>query len=533
MKKRILRFAVWSALTVGCLERADAQGPGSFSGDLMLNGNFFQRDSAIGAAGNDLYDKFLSGGEGWLSLRYSNYGFTGFLRLDVFNNSNLQKPLEGMSGFGIGAWSISKEIKGLTITGGYVYDQIGSGIIFRAYEDRGLLIDNALCGLHLKYKFGDHIMLKGFTGQQKNVFDRYKPIIKGFNAEGDYALSKNVHINPGVGVLNRTLDNASYASVYNNVLALPPESQFTPRYNTYAFTAYNTLSAGDFTWYIEGAYKTHEAINDYNARLIDKPGNIVFSTLSYARKGIAVNVTAKRTENFVMRTSPGETAPNSGMVNWQPIVAQIRPQRLIARYTPASQDLSEQALNGNVLISPTDDYDFNLSYTHINTLDNIKLYREGYFEANIRSVQDFLIDVGVHYMEYNQDYYQFKPGVPIVKAITPFTEITYLFNSTNSLKLQAQYMNTKQDYGSWIFASLEYAIAPKWGFALSDMYNIDPAKEGSESRHYYNVFLSRTEGAHRISLAYVKQVDGINCTGGVCRYEPAFSGVKLMITSSF
>src|SRR5262249_43684267 len=161
-------------------------------------------------------------------------------------------------------------------------------------------------------------------GQQKNVFDRYKPIIKGFNAEGDFSLSKDVHITPGVGVLNRTLDQTSYTSVYNTVLSYPAEQRFTPTYNTYSFTAYNTLSAGDFTWYVEGAYKTHEAINDYNANLIDKPGNIVFSTLGYARKGIAVNVTAKRTENFVMRTSPSETSPNSGMVNWQPIVAQIR-----------------------------------------------------------------------------------------------------------------------------------------------------------------------------------------------------------------
>ncbi len=532
MKKIVLHSTAILTLAVAGLQEATAQGPGTFSGDLMLNGNFFQRDSAIGAAGNDLYDKFLSGGEGWLSLRYSNYGFTGFLRLDVFNNSNLRNPLEGMSGFGIGAWSINKEFKGLSITGGYIYDQIGSGIIFRSYEDRGLLIDNALAGLHLKYKLDEHITLKAFTGQQKNIFERYKPIIKGFNAEGDFNVGKSVHITPGVGIMNRTLDNESYTAVYNNILAYADEDRFTPKYNTYAITAYNTLSAGDFTWYIEGAYKTKEAINDYNAKLVDKAGNIVFTTLSYARKGFAASFTGKRTENFVLRTSPNETAPNSGMVNWQPIVAQIRPQRLIARYTPASQDLSELAGNLNVLISPSENLDLNLSYTHINTLNDLKLYREVYGEANFRS-DKLLLDIGLQYMEYNQDYYQFKPGVPIIKAVTPFAEATYLFNSTNSLKIQAQTMFTKQDYGSWAFLALEYAIAPKWSFAVSDMYNFDPAHEGSKDRHYYNVFVSRTQGAHRISLAYVKQVDGINCTGGVCRYEPAFSGVKLSITSSF
>ncbi len=540
MKKNFLHFAALSALMFTGFSKANAQGAGTFSGDLMMNGNFFQRDSAIGAANNDLYDKYLSGGEGWLSLRYSNYGFTGYLRLDVFNNSNLKDPLKAMSGFGIGAWSISKEVKGLTITGGYIYDQIGSGILFRSYEDRGLLIDNALEGLHLKYKLTDQVTFKAFTGQQKNIFDRYQPIIKGFSADGNFNLGKGVSITPGIGMVNRTLDQASYSTIFTTVQSYPVEDRFTPKYNTYAFTAYNTLSAGDFTWYVEGAYKTHETISyptltpssilfDYR----DKSGNIIFSTLGYARKGLAINVTAKRTENFVMRIAPNENSPNNGMVNWQPIVAQIRPQRLMARYTPASQDISEKALNGNVLISPNDDYDFNLSYTHIDRLDGLKLYREGYFEANIRSVKDFLIDVGVQYMQYNL-FYQGKIGDPIVNAFTPFTEITYLINSKNSLKLQAQYMNTKEDDGSWAFVGLEYAIAPKWSFALSDMYNVSPSETSKfKDQHFYNVFIARTQGAHRISLAYVKQVAGINCSGGVCRYEPAFSGVKLSITSSF
>lgn len=533
MKKLYAGIALTALCSVITPQFAAAQGGGTLSGDLMLNTNFFQRDSAIGAE-TELYKKYLSGAEGWLSMRYNHSGFTGFLRLDVFNNSNLKNPNEAMTAYGIGAWSLSKEVKGLTITGGSIYDQIGSGILFRAYEDRGLLIDNALMGLHLKYKVDDHITLKGFTGQQKNVLERFKPVIKGIAAEGDYNLGENVHITPGVGALNRTLDQANYTQIFNAVQSYPDSEMFTPRYNMYAFTGYNTLSAGDFTWYIEAAYKSKEAITDYTGKLINKDGNIVFSTLGYARKGVAVNLTAKRTENFLMRTAPNEFTVNSGMINWQPIVAQIRPQRLIARYTPPSQDLSEKAGNINVLLSPNDNLDLNLSYTHINTLNNTKLYREAYAEANIRSVKNFLIDVGVQYMQYNIDYYLNKPGDPIINAITPFTEITYLVNNKSSFRVQAQYMHTQQDYGSWAFLALEYAIAPKWSFAVSDMYNVKGGvKDEFVGKHFYNVFVARTQGAHRISLAYVKQVEGINCTGGVCRYEPAFNGLKLMITSSF
>lgn len=533
MKRSLLRLALPFIVLASSSTITFAQNQGTLSGDIMSNVNFFQRDTAINAADNPLYDNLLSGGEAWMSLRYSNYGFTGFLRMDAFHNSNLQNPTQPMSGFGIGAWSISKEWKKLTATGGYIYDQIGSGILFRSYEDRGLLIDNALVGLALKYELTPEIMVKGFTGQQKSVLQRYQPIIKGLNIEGDWQLGKTVHITPGFGALNRTLDKGSMDNVVNNINNLPIGDRFVPNYNMYAFTFYNTLTAGDFSWYIEGAYKTSEAINDLSGTLRGSDGNIVYSTLGYARKGVAITLSGKRTEHFVMRTSPNEIL-NFGMLNWQPIIAQIRPQRLIARYTPPSLDYSEIGGAANVLINPTDNMDLNFSYTHINTLDDLKLYREFYAEANFRGLGDkILLDIGAQYLEYNQEFYQSKAGWGTVKAITPFAEFTYRVTRNQSFKVQAQYMSTEQDFGSWAFLGFEYAIAPKWSFALSDMYNTDPKRTDVSGRHFYNVFLAYTAGAHRFSMAYVKQVEGVNCTGGVCRYEPAFSGLKLGITSSF
>ena len=133
----------------------------------MTNVNFYHRDSNILTPDNSLYNDYLSGGESWLTVRYNYKGFTAFIRADAFHNSNLYDPKIAISGFGIGAWSLSKDIKGLQVTAGFIYDQIGSGILFRSYEDRGLLIDNALVGLHLKYQVSEHLMLKAFTGQQK------------------------------------------------------------------------------------------------------------------------------------------------------------------------------------------------------------------------------------------------------------------------------------------------------------------------------------------------------------------------------
>lgn len=528
MKKLIITAtSILSLATIG-----NSQNSGHLSGNLMLNANFFQRDSLIGAAGNPLYDNLLSGGESWLSLRFNGFkGFDAFLRVDAMHNSNLKNPTQPLSGFGIGAWSLAKSIGDFHITGGYIYDQIGSGILFRAYEDRGLMIDNALVGVRLKYDITPNINVKAYTGQQKNIFLRHEPIIKAFNLEGSFNVGSDLYLAPGIGGLNRTLDRVSNDEILTRINALPANERFSPKYNMYAATAYNTLSYKDISWYIEGAIKSQEAINNINSEIENVGGNVVYTTVNYATTGLALTLTGKRTENFAMRTSPSQTLLN-GMMNWQPIIAQIRPQRTIARYSPASQDLSEIGGSANLLYSPSFDYDFNVSYTHINTLDDLKLYREIYGSASIRSVKNFLIDVGIQYLEYNQEFYQVKPNAGILKAITPFTEIVYRINNKKSLKFQGQYMHTEQDYGSWAYAGLEYAIAPNWSFAINDMYNLKPT-QGRAAEHYYNLFVSYSKNANRFTMAYVKQVEGINCTGGVCRYEPAFSGLKVGVTSSF
>ena len=45
---------------------------------------------------------------------------------------------------------------------------------------------------------------------------------------------------------------------------------------------------------------------------------------------------------------------------------------------------------------------------------------------------------------------------PEINAITPFLEVVYKINKKKSVLGELQYMSTKQDYGSWAFALLEY-----------------------------------------------------------------------------
>ncbi len=532
------------------------------SGSLEANGNFFIRDTLIGAANTPQYDRQLYGADAWLNLAYSNWGFDFILRFDLFNNSNLLNPTGSYTDEGIGRWYIHKKIHQLSIGAGYIYDQIGSGIIFRAYEERPLLIDNALYGLRLAYDLAPDWQVRVFTGRQKQQFDTYNSVVKGLNLEGFVALgdtTAGVALAPGFGVLNRTLDDASMNSLVATLNTYPPADIFIPKYNTYAFSLYNTLSAGPFAWYVEGAYKTPDPINDpfgvlvrdsvaiIGDKFIQKPGSVLYSSLSYARSGLGLTLEAKRTENFTYRARP-QAQLNQGFINFLPPMARVNTYRLPARYNAATQELGELAFQADARYLFSKNWSVNINFSNINNLDKVLLYRELYAEFGYKYKREWSLLGGVQLQNYNQQVYEFKPGVPNVQTVTPFAEFLYRFNRTRALRVEAQAMFTgqdqavqlRQDYGSWLFGLAEFSIAPHWTFTASDMYNVVPGRNSPENStgeklnvHYPRFDVYYTYRSNRFSLSYVKQVEGVVCAGGICRLEPAFSGVKMSVNSTF
>ncbi len=507
---------------------------GHLSGDLMLNQNFYQRDTLIRAANNPLYDNLLSGGEGWLGLQYNGGGFTGNVRFDMFNHSNLHDPAKAYSGQGIGMWSLSKEIGDFTVTGGYFYDQFGSGIVFRAYEDRGLGIDNAIVGLQLKYKlFNDKVQLKGFTGRQKDRFTTYGPVIKGINAESFFDVNGKAQLTPGLSFVNRTIDQASMDEIVASINAMPLAQRFVPTYNANVYSIYNTLSIGNVSWYAEYAGKlASEAIQE-GGTLQNKTGKVIFSTINYSVKGFGATLQAKYTDHLIFRTSPNETL-RDGMISFQPPMAKQNSLRLLSRYSYATQELGEQAAQLDVFFSPAKGYKVSGNFSHIENLNKLVLYQEAYADVEIKKIKKTVLDLGLQMLIYNKEYLEVKPGEPVIHTLSPFAELTYKITDKRSIRTEIQYLNTAQDRGSWAFVLIEYSIAPHYSFTISDMYNVVQSTIHPEPQaHYYNLFASYTYETTRFTIAYVKQVDGINCSGGVCRYEPAFSGVKMGVTSSF
>lgn len=525
----------WVLLLCATISFAQEQAPeekpkGQFSGNFMANTNFYFRDDKIGA-NTTQYLREKSSSEAWLFLNYKYQGFNFALRYDLFNNSPLLNPQEAYSRSGIGFWQVSKDIDKLNITVGNFYDQFGTGMVFRAYEDRLIGIDYAIQGARLIYNFDDKTRFKAFTGKQKFRFDVREAVIKGANLERMIYANENLQFNPGVSIVNRTIDANTMNTIAGQINSYPLEKRFIPKYNVYVYNVYNTLSFKNFSLYTEYAGKTNEAVVGSDGTLQDKEGKIYYGSLTWSIKGLGINAQYKRIESFPFRTSPLENLLN-GIVNYLPSLTRQNTYRLLARYNAVVQELGETAIQGDIVYSPSKNTTFTLNYSQVNQLNGGQLFTEYYGDVTHKFNKTFKMLVGLQRIHYNQGVFELKPGAGIVHTYTPFTEITYKLTRRQSIRTEFQYLDTKQDLGSFINAMIEYNIAPKYSFTIGDMLNHKPNKT-TDPVHYYTIFGAYTYKTSRFTLGYVKQVEGVNCTGGVCRIEPAFNGVKFTLSTNF
>lgn len=527
---------------------------GEFSGNFQTNNQFYLRDDRIGASTTQ-YLKEKSSTDAWLFMSYKFKGFNFALRYDAFNNTPLFNPQAAYSNQGVGFWHVSKDIDKLNITVGYIYDQFGSGMTFRSYEDRNIGIDFAIQGARVIYNLSDNTRFKAFTGKQKFRFDAREPIIKGVNAEHRLALSEKVTADLGASVVNRTLDQTTMNAITSTINSYALPDRFNPKYNVYAFQFYNTLNFGNFSWMVEYDYKTDEAILDLNNKLMKSNGHIYHTSISYSSKGIGINAQFKRIERFPLRVSPLEIAPipNNAPINYLPSITRQNTYRLLARYNSVVQELGENAMQLELTLKPSKKTQVNVNTSLVTTLKGVdfktatftydtttRLFREIYVDVQHKFNKTFKAMIGIQSIGYNQATYELKAFAPFVEALTPFGEMTYKLTPTRSLRFEWQYMHTKQDLGSFVNGLLEYNAAPHWSFSAGDMLNFQhgsvnkpAAGETFELVHYFNFFASYTYKTSRFSGGFLKQPQGVNCTGGVCRVEPAFSGARISLTTNF
>ncbi len=561
MKKVLLTlFTSLFCLTyISAQESDDKKDKGEFSGNFQNTNQFYVNDSIIGT-NTTQYKRELSSADAWLFLSYKLKGFKFNLRYDVFNNSPLFNPSEAYTKSGIGMWSVSKDIDKFNVTVGYFYDQFGTGMVFRAFEDRNLGLDFAINGARVIYTPSENTQIKAFTGLQKFRFDVRPEVIKGINIEHRIEVNENLNFQLGASGVNRTIDQGTMNTIVGTINNYELANRFIPTYNVYLGNVYNTLSYKKFSLYTEYCQKSKEAIfNPILDRMELKDGRVYYTSLSFSTKGLGINAQYKRIESFSLRTSPLENL-NLGMIAYLPSLTRQNTYRLLARYNAVVQELGENALGMEFTIKPQwayfkkhqttinintsvvtgkNDFDANRINPFDFSTDTTRYFREHYIDVSHKFNKKFKAMLGFQYINYNQQLFEQKTKeYAYVTAKTYFGEITYKLTPTRSLRVEAQYLNTAQDLGSFINGTVELNIAPHYSFSVGDMVNVDRVKRNTTSSsddlvHYWNVFGSYTYKTTRMTAGFIKQVEGVNCTGGVCRVEPAFSGVRVTLQTNF
>ncbi len=577
--KRIIFLFIFPLLVGNMYAQNSDKDKGQFTGNLLANYQKYLRDDDIGAT-TKAYRQNTASTDAWLFMQYRIKDYSFILRYDGFNNSPLLDPLDIYTNHGIGFWQISKKLNNLEITAGSFYDQFGSGVLFRAYEQRQIGIDYAIQGLRLAYNFKDKWnndwRIKGFSGNQKgtnkNRFDYAPQVISGINLEGSIALktdSKDLgNLQVGTSAINRTLDGASMDWLVSNINTYDRDNQFFPKYNVYGFNGYFTYNIGNLSWNVEGNYKTKEAVVGMDNRLSNKDGKVFYSSLSWGKSkmkvgdssqvSIGLNVQGRHVDHFTFKTSPRAILLD-GLVSYLPSLTKQNTYRLMARYNAPGQDLGENGIQGEIeckigskkkikrFFGETR-ISFNASYVQSlasngkydsssSKMKPIQLFREYNLEV-VQNLGKDKLKLGVQSIFYNQARYEQEPEYEAVNTITPFFEWLHKTHSGKSFRLEGQFLYTKQDQGSFANIVLEYYFSKNFSVSAGDMLNVIPHRYpnmaiSNKIIHYPSFFMAYVHDNSVYTLAFIKQQSGVNCSGGICRLEPAFSGVRFTISSNF
>jgi hypothetical protein len=546
MNKSTLKYLLFSA-AVTCLANTasgqQAPNMSNISGNFEINSQYYIKDSLIDAP--DVPEKVLS--NGFMNLNFDYGNFKAGIRYESYLNV-LQGFDPNYKGSGITYRYASFTNDGITITAGNFYDQFGSGLIFRSYEERALGVDNAMDGLHVRYTPFKGITLKGFIAEQRNYFAKGPGIVRGF--DGDLQLNDFI---PGWEAKKLRIGlGGSFVSKYQKD---DSPSRILPE-NVGAYAGRTSIAYGSVSFDAEYAYK----INDPSIvnKFIYKNGEALLMNLSYAKKGMGAKVSAKRIDNMNYRSDRGATG-NSLSINYLPAINKQLTYRLSTLYPFATQPNGEMGISGEfyynfksgsplggkygtmISLSGSAISDIQrgpvsndtLGYTSdFFSIGENRYYQDATVEINKKlSKKDKLILTYI-YQVYDKDVIEGKIGEPQVTAHIAVIDYTHKFNSKHSVRTELQHLMTDEDKKNWAMALVEYSYAPHWTIAVFDEWNYGN-KDESHRFHYYNASLAYNKGATRISLAYARQRAGLLCVGGVCRFVPASNGFNVTITSRF
>ena len=527
---------------------------GQFYGDFNTSLQSYQKDDKIGAEAVD--EVILN--NAFLNLNYTANNLQIGLRYESYLNALSDYDPE-FKGNGIPFRYATYNINGLEITAGNYYEQIGSGLIFRSYEEKGLGIDNAMDGVRLKYNLTKGLYLKTFIGKSRTHFTYSEGIFRAIDSEFNLneltKLKTKSNIKIGFGFVSR------YQERSNITFKIPQ--------NVGAYSARLNIVRGGWNYMGEYAFKFNDPANVLSQSEMNyASGNAFTSSLAYSIKGFGFTAEIQRVDNMNFM-SDRDSYGKAYLINYIPTLTKAHSYSLLGLYPYATQTDGELGIQFNMfikikkgsLLGGKYGTKAELNYSRINGLnggssflndeyehtpDLINFSEEIYFEdLNLEVTKKINTKVRttivIANQTYNKDFLEghTKGSDGVINSTILVTDINYKIKPKHTVRLELQTLISKQlkdakdlADGDWSMGLIEYTISPKWFFTIQDMYNW--GNENNDKKlHYLNANVGYIKGSNRFEIGYGKKREGIFCVGGVCKLVPASNGFNFSVSSSF
>ena len=152
----------------------DSRQDGYVTGSFETNTNLYREDVKTSATVPD----GLFGSNTYLKLDYYNDKFSAGVQMEAYEPVLVGYPSE-LSGAGLTNYYINWKDEDFAVTAGTFYEQFGSGLLFRTWEDRALGLNNALMGARLTYRYGDFLTAKVLWGMPRFGMKPSQTNVKG------------------------------------------------------------------------------------------------------------------------------------------------------------------------------------------------------------------------------------------------------------------------------------------------------------------------------------------------------------------
>lgn len=528
---------------------------GILKGSFESNTIFYVDDSKI----NSKAPTHPVGSNNYLKLDYTLGRFSAGIQVEYY-----PYPLQGypqeLQGFGIPTKYMSWTDEHFSLTAGDFFEQFGSGLILRAWEDRQLGINNSIGGGKATFSLlGNAVNGKVLYGAPRYYLRSegrgYKMFEHAFDAYSSTRLAGadlSVELmqllnpeSPHSFTLEGSLMNRHEKHTPQELELLAETYGFSIPDNVLSYSGRLAYSYGGFS--IKGEYvgKGKDFYTEYIAhgegyRL--KRGNAQLVEANYAGNGFSLSATFRRLDNMQNRmfrtaqsVSPGNT------LNYLPALCQQQTYMLatLNPYTPNADGETggqidafynfkrDTALGGKYGMKVH--AGASMAYSNPDVLARHDKHRLAY--------RDLTVDVEkkwnrnfrtIFFMSIQESSPTHGDAIPTDAQNVFVVDALYKFSPSVSLRTELQYLYSEELDKDWMAGLLELNVAPHWSFFASDMYN-----HGSTKVHYYSGGISYSNSLLRVAGSYGRNREGMVCSGGVCRWQPAYTGGNIQLSIFF